>query len=247
MTTRDPEAPGRTRLLQLLLEGGADVGPFCFATHETLAFARSLDPDVAGEVVASVLGAYVPGADHALAERAAHLAHELGLPRAPAALVSCVERLPPGDRVASVACAGLEVLGGASIEPLVEAFGRARSRDVQFALGLAMTLLPRDDGRIRGSFERLLESDPELGAHLLGVLGSRKAVPALRGALARLEPPRPGPAELRGLEAIVSLGEAILALGGRMTKVERARFDDACTRADALAGGGAGGPGPDLH
>ena len=151
------------------------------------------------------------------------------------ALVACVERLPQGDRMASVACAALELLDGAALGPLVEAFGRARGRDVRFALGLALTVLPRDDGRIRTTFEALLDGDPELAAHLLGLLGDRRAVPALRAALAQLELPPPGPEELAVLDSIASLGEAILALGGRMTRSERRRFDDACARADALA------------
>ena len=245
MTAPRPVAPERAHLLSLLLMGRSDVGPFCFATSETLAFARTLEPEVAAEVVSSILAAYAPGADHALAERAAHVAHELGLVQAVPALVACVERLPQGDRVASVACAALEILDGASIGPLVEAFERARSRDVRFALGLALTLLPRDDGRIRAAFEAMLDGDPELAAHLLGVLGNRRAVPALRAALARLELPRPGPDEPGALDHVVSLGEAILSLGGRMTGVERRKFDDACARAEALAA--ERGPDPDLH
>jgi hypothetical protein len=247
MTAPPPDAPARARLLALLLMDRSDVGPFCFATHETLAFARTLEPQAAAEVVSSVLRAYLPGADHALAERAAHVAHELGLAGAVPALVACVERLPQGDRAASVACAALELLGGAAIGPLVEAFARARNRDVRFALGLALTSLPQESGEIRAAFEGLLDRDPELTAHLLGILGDRRAVPALRAALGRLELPRPGPDELLVLDPIVSLGEAVLSLGGRMTKAERRKFEDACARADALGIDGPPDPDPHLH
>jgi hypothetical protein len=198
--------------------------------------------------VSSVLAAYVPGSDHALAERAAHVAHELKLAAAAPALVSCVERLPQGDPVASVSCAALELIGRPAIGPVIEALARAAAPDVRFALGLALTLLPADDGRVRATLEGLLARDPDQGAQLLGVLGDRRAVPALRAALARAPfPAGTGPEALDPLDTIVALGEAILALGGRMTKSERAKFDGACARADPRPLERPDAPGARLH
>lgn len=247
MTTRQRSAPratppdagcsppaDRERLLSLLLAGGSAAGDFSFASDEALAAARALDAAAAGEVVSSVLEAYVPGADHALAERAAHVAHALGLAGAVPALVSCLERLPPGDRVASVSSAALELIGRAAVGPLVEAFSRAAVPTVRLALGAALVALPADDGRVRAALEALLASDPQTAAELLGSLGDRRAVPALRTALAAFALPPPGAGELEALEPIVTVGEAIRSLGGRMTAAERATFEGACARADVL-------------
>lgn len=241
--TPDPDAPGRARLLSLLLAGRCDVGAISFATPAALETARALDGGAAAEVVSSVLAAYAPGADHALAQRAAHLAHELRLAGAIPALVACLERLPHGDPVANVACAALELLGRPAVAPLVDAFARASASDARFALGVALTAMPDDDGRVRLALEALLAEDPESAAQLLAALGDRRAVPALRSALVRLPLPDAGPGELEALERVVSVGEAILTLGGRMAKGERARFERACARADALVlEGGTGGP-----
>jgi NADPH-dependent ferric siderophore reductase len=244
VSTPGPGAPDRAPLLALLLSGRCDVGAISFATPATIETARALDAAVAAEVVSSVLAAYAPGADHALAQRAAHVAHELRLAAAIPALVACLERLPHGDPVADVACAALELLGPAAVSSLVDAFAHARTPDARFALGVALTAMPADDGRVRPTLEALLAEDPEAAAQLLAALGDRRAVPALRNALARLPVPDPGPGELDGLDRLVALGEAILTLGGRMAKGERAKFERACARADALVlEGGDGGPG----
>jgi hypothetical protein len=232
MTSRRGKSADRTRLLTQLLVGRSDPGPFSFATDEALAVARSLEPGLVGDLLAAVLGAYAPGGDHRLAQRAAHVAHALKLAAVVPALVGCIERLPQGDPVASVACATLELIGQPAVGPLALAFERAKAPEVRFALGLALTLMPEGDDRVRTALEGLLDRDPDMAAELLGVRGDRRAVPALRAALARLAPPPLGRGAPATLASLVALGEAILSLGGRMTTAERAIFDRACAAVD---------------
>lgn len=231
---RSGPPPDRARLLTLLHLRGEDVGGFSFATPETLAVARALGPDVAAEVVSRLLAAYSPGGDHVLVGRAAHVAHELRLAGAIPALVACLERLPHGDRIAKLACSTLELIGRPAIQPLIDALARAPTADVRFAVGLALTLMPADDGRVRAAFESVLAVDPETAAQLLGAHGDRSALPALEATLDRLALPPPGAGELGRLEALVSVGEAIAALRGKLTPARRAKLDRATSRMEEL-------------
>lgn len=241
------QSPPERRLLTLLRTRRADVHPFSFATDETLAAARALPAEVAADAVSSVLADYVPGGNYALAERAAHVAHELGLAGAIPALVACVARLPHGDPVASVACAALEFLGRPAVEPLLDALGRVAGSGARFAVGAALALMPRDDGRVGAALASMLGHDPEIAAELLGLRGDRSALPALRAALDRLELPSQGGPEVEGLGAIVALGDAIAVLRGRPTAAQREKVQRAQARFDELVAGALDGPARQLH
>jgi hypothetical protein len=210
------------RFLTLLRSGRVDLGRFSFATDDALAQARAIGPEDAAEAVASVLDAYESGGDHALCERAAHVVQELRLTGAIPALVRCAERLPQRDRVAFVACVALELLGPAAIEPLLEALGRARTPDARFAIGSALVLMPGRDGRVGVAFAAMLS--------------------ALRATLAGLDLPAHGP-DAVAAEQIVTVGEAILALGGRLTAAQRAKLQRA--RAHTHSGEDMSGPEPE--
>jgi hypothetical protein len=230
------------RFLTLLRSGRVDLGRFSFATDDALAQARAIGPEDAAEAVASVLDAYESGGDHALCERAAHVVQELRLTGAIPALVRCAERLPQRDRVAFVACVALELLGPAAIEPLLEALGRARTPDARFAIGSALVLMPGRDGRVGVAFAAMLSDDPATAAMLLHVHGERRALPALRATLAGLDLPAHGP-DAVAAEQIVTVGEAILALGGRLTAAQRAKLQRA--RAHTHSGEDMSGPEPE--
>jgi hypothetical protein len=236
---RAPREPARARLLALLRTRRDDVGPFSFATEETLAVARELAADESAAVVSSILEAYTPGGDVGLAARAAHVAHELALRGAVPALVSCVVRLPDLDPVASVAGAALELVGRPATDALLDALAGASSREVRGAVGRALVLMPADDGRVGAALESMLAYDPELAGELLGERGDDGALPALRDALDRLELPArgegQGEAEVERLDAIVAVGGAIRALEGRLTPAQRRKLDRALARHGELA------------
>ena len=106
--SRRPVQLRHARLLRHLHSAKADRPPFAFASDEALREARNLDPEVAAEAVTSVLDAYRPGGDVALASRAADLIPALHLTAAIPALLSCIVRLPEDDRVAMVCTATLD-------------------------------------------------------------------------------------------------------------------------------------------
>lgn len=109
--SRRPLQLRHARFVRHLHSPEADRPPFAFASDEALREARNLGPEVAAEAVTSVLDAYRPGGDVALASRAADVIPALQLTAAIPALLSCIARLPEDDRVAMACTATLDLTG----------------------------------------------------------------------------------------------------------------------------------------
>lgn len=227
-------------LVQLFLARNLRSGPSPFevATDEALDHARALGPALAAEAIAWVLDGFQPGGDHRQAERAADVVARLRLEPAAPALVRCLERLSEYDPVAHAAVRALEALGAAAAEPLLAAFARCEGLEDRVRLGDPLSRLPVGDGRVCTALERLLPDAPEQAAGLLASHGDRRALPALAAAFDRLELPPAGPGELARLEALVAVGQAILALDGELTAARQERFDRAYERSDELLADG---------
>jgi hypothetical protein len=235
---RPPVTLRSARLTQLLHSARNDRPPFAFPTEEAIREARTLGREVAAEAVATLLAAYEPGGDHALAERAAGLVHELRLEHVIPALVACVERLPDDDPVALVSAASLDLLGPERIPPLLEAFVRTTDPVVRWRIGMSLCLAPRGTTGIRDALEEMLETEPADAAVLLAQHGDRDAVPALRATLDRLDLPAPDLNELAAIERIINVGHAVLELRGKLRPSQREKVDAADARYDALVASG---------
>jgi hypothetical protein len=224
------------RLLQHLHSAEADRPPFSFASDEALREARALGPEVAAEAVTSVLDAYHPGGDAALASRAADLVSALHLTEAIPALLSCIVRLPEDDRVAVVCTVNLELTGPERIGPTLAAFARAEGPGVRWRLGLSLCHVRKGASGVREALESMLATQPIDAAPLLAWHRDRAAVPALLAALDRIDLPSPGPDERLALAALINLGEAIRELRGKLSLEQRRKLRRAWARHEVLEG-----------
>jgi hypothetical protein len=237
MTSPPERQPEETaRLVHLFQVRSSVPGHHLFevASDGALACARALGPALASDAVAQVLERYEPGRDHHAPERAADAAARLRLAATTPTLVACLERLSEYDPVAHAALRALESIGAPAVEPLLAAFARCESVEDRVRLGTALAQLPSGDARVCAALESILADAPEPGAGLLAAHGDRRAGRALAETLDRLELPPTGPGELRRLEQIVAVGQAILALAGRMTPAQREKFERAYARSDDL-------------
>jgi hypothetical protein len=232
--------------LRHLHSAEADRPPFAFASDEALRAARALGPEVAAEAVTSVLDAYHPGGDAALASRAADLVPAVHLTDAIPALLSCIVRLPEDDRVSMVCTVTLELTGPERIEPTLAAFARAEEAVVRWRLGLALCHVRKGASGVREALESMLVTQPIDAAPLLAWHRDRAAVPALLAALDRIDLPSPGPDERLALAALINLGEAIRELRGKLSLEQRRKLRRAWARHEVLEGprsiGRVGGP-----
>jgi hypothetical protein len=235
---RPPDAIARLVHLLHVRSLDADLHRFEIASDGALACAKALGPELATAAVTWVLERYEPGRDHRVPERAADVAASLLLAPAVPTLVGCLERLSEYDPVAHAAFRALEIIGAPAIEPLLAAFARCSSLEDRILIGDTLAQMPSGDARVRAALETILPEAPENGAGLLGAYGDRRALPALAATLDRLEPLAAGPGELTRLEQVVAVGQAILALRGRMTKVQREKFERAYARSDDLIAAG---------
>lgn len=241
---RRPVHLGHARLLRHLHAPDADRPPFAFASDEALREARALDPEVAAEVVTSVLEAYLPGGDAALASRAADLVPAVHLTEAIPALLGCIARLPEDDRVAIVCSVTLASTGPEHIPPLLEAFARASDPRARARLGLCLSAVRKGASGVREALESMLATQPTEAAPLLAWHRDRAAVPALLAALDGRDLPAPGPGEGPALAALVNLGEAIRELRGKLSVEQRRKLRRAWARQEALEGASPPGPRP---
>jgi hypothetical protein len=225
-------------LRSLLQDHPAGATHFAHATREALDAARALGAE-AGDAVAAILEGYAPGDDLGVAQRAAHVTYELRLERAGPALAACVQRLPEYDPVAHSALRALEGLRERATGSLLAAFARCTTRPERARMGSALVRAGAHDARARAALESMLADDPIEAAGLLAAYGDRDALSDLFAALDRLAPLPPGPGELLRCEEIVAVGQAILALRGKLTPEGREKFELAYDRSTELwAGGG---------
>lgn len=238
-----PSTPSRrlvqlrhARLLQHLHSADADRPPFSFASDAALREARALGPEVAAEAVTSVLDAYQPGGDAALASRAACLAGAVPLTEAIPALLSCIVRLPEEDHVARVCAVNLELTGPGRIEPLLAAFWSNEDPRVRRRLGLSLAEVRKGATGVREALEAMLATQPLEAAPLLAWHRDRAAVPALVAALDRIDLPSPGPDERLVLATLINLGEAIGELRGKLSTEQRRKLRRAWARHEAVEG-----------
>ncbi len=225
------------RLLSLLRVPRGSCDRYERATEETLAEARSLGPELAGETVSSVLDAYAPDGDHTLAERAADVARELRLTSAVSALVRCVDRLPADDVVGHASLRALERMRVEATGPLLEMFRRCTTAEERRWNAPALVAATVRDGRTRVALCSMLEESPTVAACCLREHGDRDAIPALVEALDRLELlPFETPGELERCESIVALVQALRALGARVSRAHRTKFEAAWARSGFLWG-----------
>lgn len=244
MRHRTPDPSARDRLRALLGARPPGGTPSSAAAGDALAAARALGPEAAGEVVAELLDAYVPGADAATAARAADLALQLRLARAVPALVSCLERLTEYQLVAHAAARTLERMGAPAAGALLQAFERAGSPEARYRLGSVLARVGGSDARIRAVLTPMLADDPVAGARLLTALGRADALPDLSTALDRLSLPDAGAEdELDRHEEIVAVAQAVFALRGKLTPEQRTKFERAYARSDEIWA--RGGPDPE--
>ena len=230
------------RLLQHLHSAAADRPPFAFASDEAVREARALGPEIAAEAATSVLDAYRPGGDAALASRAADLVAALHLTDAIPALLSCIVRLPEDDRVAMVCTATLDLTGPERLEPLLAAFTRAEDPGVRWRLGLSLAYVRKGASGVREALESMLAAQPLEAAPLLAWHRDRAAVPALLATLDRLELPSPGPDEGLALAVLINLGEALRELRGKLSTEQRRKLRRAWARHEVLEGASRTGP-----
>ena len=242
--SRRPVQLRHARLLRHLHSAKADRPPFAFASDEALREARNLDPEVAAEAVTSVLDAYRPGGDVALASRAADLIPALHLTAAIPALLSCIVRLPEDDRVAMVCTATLDLTGPERIEPILAAFTRAEEPGVRWRLGLSLSHVRKGASGVREALESMLATQPTEAAPLLAWHRDRAAVPALLAAVDRIDLPSPGPDERLVLASLINLGEAIRELRGKLSTEQRRKLRRAWARHEVVEGASRNDPQP---
>lgn len=249
MKSSTPSIPSRhlvelrhARLLQHLHEADADRPPFSFASDEALRAARALGPEVVAEAVTSVLDAYHPGGDAALASRAADLVAALHLTEAIPALLSCIVRLPEDDRVALVCTVTLDLTGPDRLEPLLAAFRRAEDSRVRWRLGFSLAHVRKGASGVREALESMLVAQPLEAAPLLAWHRDRAAVPALLATLDRLELPAHGAGERSALATLINLGEAVRELHGKLSTEQRRKLRRAWARLEVLDGASTAGP-----
>lgn len=223
------------RLLSLLRVSRGTCDRYERATDETLAEARALGPDLAGETVSSILDAYQPGGDRKIAERAADVARELRLTSAVSALVRCVDRLSADDVVGHASLRALERMRVEATGPLLEMFRRCTTAEERKWNAGPLVAATVRDGRTRVALCSMLEENPIDAACCLREHGDRDAIPALAEALDRLELlPLETPGELRRCESIVALVQALRGLGARLSGPQRAKFEAAWARSGEL-------------
>jgi hypothetical protein len=229
MADPTPAAPLTTRLQALLEACTSGVG------DEAVSEARSLGPELAGDIVASFVEAELarPTAD-GTAIRAAHLARELGLARAVPALVRCVELLPDPHPLRHAALAAVSRLGTAALDALLASFDRCGTIEARARIAEALSRTPIEDDRIRGALVRMLEDDPVNGARHLADRGEWRAVEDLAWAVDRLALMPVGDCALCAGEHLGAIASAMRVLGGSLSEEQRTKIDDVLERGEAL-------------
>jgi hypothetical protein len=240
----------RTRRLRALLAERRqnDLTLFASASEEAVAEARSIGRELATLAVSTMLASYEGGRENTTHERAADLAHRLHLVGAVPALVGCLERLSEYDSVAHAVLRALEPMGKQATGPLLEAFGRCTTPYDRLRLASALRSVGGKGDRVRDAYLSMLADDPGHAAGFLAEHHDRTALPHLSATLDRLELPAPGDfdEELRLLEEIVSVAQAIRALRGAFTLAQREKVERAWERSEDLLGGPSGGAKPML-
>jgi hypothetical protein len=240
----------RTRKLRALLAEPRrnDVTLFASASEEAVAEAKAIGPALATLAVTTMLESYEGGRENATHERAADLAHRLRLVGAVPVLVACLERLSEFDSVAHAVLRALEAMPKEAMEPLLEAFGRCTTPYDRLLRASALHRVGAKGERVRDAYLSLLADDPGHAAGFLAEHHDRGALPHLSATLDRLELPAEGDfdEELRLLEEIVGVAQAIMTLRGAFTAAQRAKFERAWERSEDLLGGPSGGKTPVL-
>jgi len=227
----DPTVPDHvaTRLRALLQEPACELG------EEAVAEARSIGPEAAADVVASLLEAERtrPTASRAPI-RAVHLAHELGLLGAVPELVRCVELLVGDHPLRRAALAALGRFGSPAVDALLASFARCRTTETRARLAEALSRTTVDDDRIRVALVRMLEDDPSSGAWYLAERGEWRSVPDLSRAVDRLAVAPVADCEVCAGEHLTSIAWAIHVLGGTLSEAQERKIDQVLERRDAL-------------
>jgi hypothetical protein len=221
-----------TAHLRALLEEGTSG-----LDDEGLAEARSLGPELAGDLVASLVESELscPAAD-GTAIRAVHLASELRLARAVPALVRCIELLDDVDPLRLAALAAVARLGPVALEALLSSFEQCSTTEARARIAEALSRTAVEDDRLRSAFTRMLEDDPEHGAHYLADHGDWRAVPDLSRAVDRLSVAPAGNCDcaICTREQLMDIASAIHALGGALSEEQAGKIDQVTKRAEAL-------------
>lgn len=198
-------------------------------TEEAVELARALGPEVSGEIVAEVIDAPFTRSTLGSAIRAAHLARELGLVAAVEPLVRFIERtgvrFPVGKTVLSV----LARLGTAGAGAMLGLLERSRTED-RMRITEALARVDVEDERIRTHLVRMLGDAPGFAAPLLAQRGDWRAVPDLVQALDALARRPVADCDICAADDLVAVGDAVLALGGRLSREHVAKIDAAFER-----------------
>ncbi len=225
-----PTAPTPTARLLALLRGRTTA-----LREEAVAEARSLGPELAGDLVASLVDAEVScPAVGATAVNAVHLAGELRLVRALPALVRCIEVLPDSNRLHRAALSALRSLGTVAVDALLAAFARCDSTEERAWIAEALSRTAGDDDRVRAALVRMLEDDPVNGARHLADRGDWRALPDVAGAFDRLVAAPIADCPICEAEQLAAIVAAVRVLGGTLTPEQRERFDEVLERSRRL-------------
>lgn len=225
-----PTAPTPTARLLALLRGRTTA-----LREEAVAEARSLGPELAGDLVASLVDAEVScPAVGATAVNAVHLAGELRLVRALPALVRCIEVLPDSNRLHRAALSALRSLGTVAVDALLAAFARCDSTEERAWIAEALSRTAGDDDRVRAALVRMLEEDPVNGARHLADRGEWRALPDVVGAFDRLVAAPIADCPICEAEQLAAIVAAVRVLGGTLTAEQRERFDEVLERSRRL-------------
>jgi hypothetical protein len=191
-----------------------------------LAQARLLGPELAGQVVASLLDRELT---HPTATPtpivAAHLAHELRLTRAVPALVRGLVALPDVHPLLHAVRVALARLGADAVDALLTAFDAASPPDARARIAEVLLRMQVADDRIRAALVRLLEEAPSTAARYLAEYGDPRALPELARALDPAALEKTADCAICASEIAVSIARAIRALGGTLTDAQRATID----------------------
>jgi hypothetical protein len=220
---------GSARLKSLLVSSPSGLD------DAVLELARSLGPDVAGDVVVDLIAAEVsrPTAD-GRAVRAAHLARELGLTRAIPPLVRCLERLDPDHPLLHAALTVLGGFGPAAVDPLLAAFHRCRDVGACIRIAEALSCADSDDTRIRGALVGMLERDPTTAARFLAERGEWRAVSDLHRAFDALAERPTADCDICAVGDLTAIASAVCALGGTLSAEQRTKIDEGWERTDGM-------------
>jgi hypothetical protein len=202
-------------------------------TEEAVALARALGPDVSGRIVAEVIDApFRPNAAGS-AIRAGHLARELGLAAAVEPLVRYLERTGVRFPVGKTVLALLARFGTAGVGALLGILERSSAED-RPPINEALARADCEDERIRTHLVRMLGDEPGLAARWLAQRGDWRAVPDLLRALDTLSRHPVADCDICAADDLAAIGDAVLALGGRLSEEQVSKIDEASLRSDPM-------------